>query len=193
MVSNDELVFNEHQLRSLADAWMMIHETEAVEEAGIPLDTAGFLHIILAYGEAEATLPHDQVCAFVEKTNGRALPSQLSPDYTKPYEEVYHDFVAYIFEQTRDLRLLKTTFGKLKGVPSWVPDLRYLGLNMTWIPPQVKAKLKLSKSRRELQVEGVKISICQALVSPMPKVSHYVSHLRDRINDIKEKSSSHLR
>lgn len=53
--------------------------------------------------------------------------------------------------------------------------------------PHVKANLKLSKSRRELQVEGIKISICQALLLPMPKVSLYVSHLRDRNNDIKEK------
>ncbi|KAI2777952.1 HET-domain-containing protein [Daldinia loculata] len=142
------------------------------------------LHIILSYREAEATLPHDQVYgflgqvyAFIEKTNSRSLPSQLNPDYTKPYEEVYHEFVAYIFEQNRDLRLLETTSRKLRGIPSWY-DMD---------TPHVKANLKLSKSRRELQAEGIKISICQALLLPMPKVSLYVSHLRDRNNDIKEK------
>lgn len=37
MISNDRLVFSEPQLGSLADARMMIHDTEVIEEAGIPL------------------------------------------------------------------------------------------------------------------------------------------------------------
>ncbi|KAI8959257.1 HET-domain-containing protein [Daldinia sp. FL1419] len=195
IVSEDGYMFDQPQLMGLRDARMMIHNPAEVEEAGLSLGTAEFLlHVILAYGGAEATLPHDQVYgllgqvyAFIEKTHGHPLPTQLSPDYTRPYEEVYHEFVAYIFESTGDLRLWETTARKFGVVPSWVPDLRYLGSNITFVPMPIKANLKLSKSRNELQVEGVRISTCQDILLPMSKISRRVSHLRDRINDLEEK------
>ncbi|KAI1474392.1 HET-domain-containing protein [Daldinia eschscholtzii] len=195
-VSNEREMFDQPRLRGMANIRMMIHHTRVVlKELGLALDTSGLLlHVMLSYGVAKATLPHDQiygllgqVYALIEKTNNPPLPSQLTPDYTKPYEQVYHEFVVYILEHTGDLRILETVYRELDGVPSWVPDFRYLGSDMTWNIPKVKANLKLSESKNELRVEGVRTSILKAFLPRMANASLCLSDLRDRVNDFEER------
>ncbi|KAI1463393.1 HET-domain-containing protein [Daldinia caldariorum] len=195
-VSNEREIFDQPRLRAMDNIRTMIHYTGIVlKEIGQALDTAGLLlHVILSYGVAQATLPHDQiygllgqVYALIEKTNNPPLPSQLDPDYTRPFEKVYHEFTVYILEHTRDLRLIETVYRELGGVPSWVPDLRHLGSDMTWNMPKVKANLKFSESRNELQVEGIRTSVLQTSLPCMRNASLCLLDLRDRVNDFEER------
>ncbi|KAL1855857.1 hypothetical protein Daus18300_010931 [Diaporthe australafricana] len=72
-----------------------------------------------------ATMPHDYIYALLGLVDSDDLPEELKPDYDKPFETVYHEYMAFLLRTTHDTRaLMLGPLGTIDGVPSWVPDLR---------------------------------------------------------------------
>ncbi|KAI0378994.1 HET-domain-containing protein [Hypomontagnella monticulosa] len=148
------------------------------------------LQAMLSNAMAQSTLPSDRIYgllgivrAFIEENGSAPLPEQLSPNYNKSLEEIYHQYAVYVLEETQDLRVLITKLRQLKEVPSWVPDFRYLMPHMEHTPPQTKANLRILNSGRELQLEGFEMSVCMASL-PTSEISPDPFHTFNRIQEV---------
>ncbi|KAI1334848.1 heterokaryon incompatibility protein-domain-containing protein [Xylariaceae sp. FL0016] len=115
------------------------------------------LKVIHAAGQKESTNPVDQLygcLGLVKVLTNSKLPQELTPNYHTPFENVYWEYAAFILEHTSDLRVLHTRQRDLGGVPSWVPDFRYLD------PKSVgerRSDVSLSSDKRELKLSGIEV------------------------------------
>ncbi|KAI1076463.1 heterokaryon incompatibility protein-domain-containing protein [Whalleya microplaca] len=73
----------------------------------------------------QSTLPHDRIYGilglvrkFIQITGCENLPSELDPDYGRPFGSVCHKYAMYLFQETRDTSILETYDRSLTGVPS---------------------------------------------------------------------------
>jgi hypothetical protein len=73
-----------------------------------------------------ATIPHDYLYGILSLSGNMAYPQNLAPDYALSYEHVFHEYTRLILEHTGDLRIIPGNRRELRGVPSWVPDFRYV-------------------------------------------------------------------
>ncbi|KAI1179356.1 heterokaryon incompatibility protein-domain-containing protein [Nemania sp. FL0916] len=110
-----------------------------------------------------ATDPRDQLYALlglVKQFIGKDLPTEMKPDYSLPCDIVYWQFAAYLLQETGDLGLLLTRYGWWKGIPSWVPDFRTLGLNLK-ASERAKSIVRVSPDKRTIHLEGIRMEhIC---------------------------------
>ncbi|KAI1391057.1 heterokaryon incompatibility protein-domain-containing protein [Hypoxylon trugodes] len=73
--------------------------------------------------QLNATVPHDRIYGLLGLFRGRSR--SILPNYNQPYENVYFQYVKFILFRAKDTRVLGLgPVGALRGVPSWVPDLR---------------------------------------------------------------------
>ncbi|KAH9883247.1 HET-domain-containing protein [Xylariomycetidae sp. FL2044] len=104
----------------------------------------------------QSTDPRDQLYGLLglvkHFTESEELPTALVPNYRLPYEQVFWDYAAYLLGRVGDLRLLTAEHNLLKGVPSWVPDFRYLAIG-TELEPE--PSVSVSPDRRTLHVKGI--------------------------------------
>jgi len=70
----------------------------------------------------EATIPHDYLYGIISLGGIMVFPRNLVPDYTLPFEDVFHQYTELILRHTGDLTIIPRRRHGLKGVPSWVPD-----------------------------------------------------------------------
>ncbi|KAI2637095.1 hypothetical protein GGS26DRAFT_470783 [Hypomontagnella submonticulosa] len=79
------------------------------------------------------------------------LPAELIPDYRLPYQEVYWNYAAFLFQSVGDLNLLDCSNKQLQDVPSWVPDFRFISHG-----PRVNRgeTVHVSSDKRILYVKG---------------------------------------
>ena len=71
-----------------------------------------------------ATIPHDYLYGIISLGGITIFPRNLAPDYTLPFEAVFHQYTELILRHTGDLAIIPRMRHGLKGVPSWVPDYR---------------------------------------------------------------------
>lgn len=119
------------------------------------------LEILSYVKEAQATDPRDQLYALLSLVIyfvGNHLPAELRPDYLLSFEAIYWQYAAYMLRYSGDLRLLLTRRRKLQGVPSWVPDFRYLGLPAK---PNCKPTIRVSSDKWTIHLQGIRMEpIC---------------------------------
>ncbi|KAI5917082.1 HET-domain-containing protein [Camillea tinctor] len=119
-----------------------------------------FMRILELAGDMESRDPADQIygiLGLVQACTGRELPSELTPDYSIPYETVYWNYSAFIFEHCGDLRLFSCRQQNLPNVPSWVPDFRHLRVR---ISHRTNSPLvSISSDKRELELQGRKLGV----------------------------------
>jgi len=72
----------------------------------------------------EATIPHDYLYGVISVGGIMVFPQNLAPDYTLPFEAVFHEYTGLILRHTGDLAIIPRRRHGLEGVPSWVPDYR---------------------------------------------------------------------
>jgi hypothetical protein len=104
-----------------------LSETSAIAKEFLSTRLLAFvLRAVLVIMESEfrATIPHDYLYGILSLSGNMAYPQKLAPDYTLSYEHVFHEYTRLILEHTGDLRIIPRNRRKLRGVPSWVPDLR---------------------------------------------------------------------
>lgn len=92
---------------------------------------ATFFTMLLTYlNGSTATDSRDQIYGMLAliKVAGN-LPSHFDADYRLEYEYIFHRYGAFLIEGTGNLDLLKYRKHELTGVPTWVPDFRYIWAN----------------------------------------------------------------
>ncbi|KAI1386383.1 HET-domain-containing protein [Hypoxylon trugodes] len=118
------------------------------------MSTAALLATLIRItGRKGSSEPRDQLyglLGLVKYLGDQELPEELTPDYRLPYESVYWNYAAFIFETAGDLKLLDCARNELQDVPSWVPDFRYFTVSLD-VGHQVSARVSLDKKILHLQ------------------------------------------
>ncbi|KAK4097724.1 HET-domain-containing protein [Parathielavia hyrcaniae] len=71
-----------------------------------------------------ATDPRDRIYSLLGLLVGNeSIPGHLAPDYSKPVDRVYHEYVAWMLREDTGIDLLGLSTGPQPGRPSWVPNL----------------------------------------------------------------------
>ncbi|GKU07682.1 heterokaryon incompatibility protein or allele [Fusarium langsethiae] len=118
--------------------------------------------------ELEATVPHDRLYALIGLLACDLLPQALQPDYTKSFERLCYEFVAFILEQTKDVRVLNLgTVGCFKGVPSWTPDLRENWMAKANLAPSFGCYFHISPSGSTLTLPAIILGQCVSVSRPI--------------------------
>ncbi|RSL74840.1 hypothetical protein CEP51_011418 [Fusarium floridanum] len=145
-----------------------VHRKETSQEENERQCALDILQLIGESTELKATVPHDHIYALLGLLDCNPLPETLFPDYTKPFEDLYHRFTAFILAQTRDPRVLNLGgVGGLEGVPSWTPDLRQtLNANIN-NSQRTGACISLSEDRKVLTMPAILLGRCVSVFGPV--------------------------
>jgi hypothetical protein len=103
----------------------------------------------------KAGYPHDHIYGLLGLINSASLPSHLRPDYSRPFEQVWHEYIMFIVEKTGDLNRLCCSGRTLNGVPDWVPDLRLIGKTLK--TPLEDSFVSFSEDGQKLNAIGVQL------------------------------------
>ncbi|WAO96730.1 HET domain-containing protein [Fusarium falciforme] len=126
------------------------------------------LQLIGESTELKATVPHDHIYALLGLLDCNPLPEVLFPDYTKPFEDLYHRFTAFILAETRDPRVLNLgAVGGLEGVPSWTPDLRQTLNARINNSQRTGACISLSEDKKMLKMPAILLGRCVSVFGPV--------------------------
>ncbi|KAG8670674.1 hypothetical protein FPOAC2_07477 [Fusarium poae] len=118
--------------------------------------------------ELEATVPHDRLYALLGLLACDPLPRALQPDYTKSFERLCYDFVVFILEQTKDVRVLNLgTAGCFTDVPSWTPDLRENWMAKANLAPSRASFFRMAPNRKILTLPAIILGVCISTSSPV--------------------------
>jgi len=114
----------------------------------------------------EASVPHDALYGVLSLANASGLPSRLAPDYTMPFERVYHEYAKFLFTETGNLSARDTKQRDLPPtVPTWVPDFRFPPENF-FVRVRGQGSVVLSDDGLELSVEGLALG---TIISTFPR------------------------
>ena len=137
--------------------------SEEASEADVYIASNLYHLIKLTACAFESTQPVDRLYALVGlATYKMPMPRLLKPNYEISFGQVFHEYAAYLVEQTKDLSILspihphRDAKKDMAGVPSWTPDWR--DLMMPPQPPKTKAhQVTFYNDHRELELQGVRI------------------------------------
>ncbi|RSM14726.1 hypothetical protein CDV31_005308 [Fusarium ambrosium] len=145
-----------------------VHRKETSQEENERQCALDILQLIGESTELKATVPHDHIYALLGLLDCNPLPEALFPDYTKPFEDLYHRFTAFILAQTRDPRVLNLGgVGGLEGVPSWTPDLRQTLNAKINNSQRTGACISLSEDRKVLTMPAILLGRCVSVFGPI--------------------------
>jgi len=136
------------------------------------------LWILMNLGSKVSTVPHDQIYGVLGLIGMDALPSELRPNYSLPYQSVCRSYSRYLIEETKDLRFLMFSNPPLlEEEPSWVVDFRTIS---PWaLEPQVAHTGHFTKDGKGLVVEGVKTGhLLQVIPRNVGDINHQIASIR---------------
>jgi hypothetical protein len=143
--------------------WHLKEQLEAQGQKSKTNMAQWILEILHCIGSAKATDPRDQIygiLCLVTHFCQKQLPIELQPNYRLPFEIIYWQYTAWLFENGGDLRLLSSDRNGLQGVPSWVPDFRYLHLAIKKTV-HCEPVIHVSHDKRILSLHGIRMQhIC---------------------------------
>ncbi|CEI67912.1 hypothetical protein FVEN_g7809 [Fusarium venenatum] len=117
--------------------------------------------------ELEATVPHDRLYALLGLLSSNPLPKALQLDYIKSFERLCYDFVLFILEQKKDVRVLNLgAVGCFKDVPSWTPDLRENWMAKANLAPSLGSFFQISPDGKVLTMPAIVLGACISASSP---------------------------
>ncbi|RSL41858.1 hypothetical protein CEP53_012512 [Fusarium sp. AF-6] len=145
-----------------------VHRKETSQEENERQCALDILQLIGESTELKATVPHDHIYALLGLLDCNPLPEALFPDYTKPFEDLYHRFTAFILAETKDPRVLNLGgVGGLEGVPSWTPDLRQTLNAKINNSQRTGACISLSADRKILTMPAILLGRCVSVFGPI--------------------------
>jgi hypothetical protein len=152
--------------------WFQEQLSTAITRSGKPFNAvSALLELIVRTGCVATSVPHDRIygllaLATLAVSDDKVLPDDLKPNYLLSHESVYKTYARYIIGWTGDLRILLCSRNDLRGVPSWVPDFRYLGMIHTLDKPETLATPFFSDDGSRLTVQGSVVGTCIGYVLP---------------------------
>ncbi|KAI1153315.1 heterokaryon incompatibility protein-domain-containing protein [Nemania diffusa] len=152
--------------------WFRDQLSLGTTHSGEPLNVvSALLELIVRTGCIAASVPHDRIYGLLAlaaqvPSPPRDIPEELQPNYLLSYESVCTTYAQFIISWTGDLRILLCSQNKLHGVPSWVPDFRYLGIIHTLDKPETPSMASLESDGNQLTVQGSLIGQCIEYVPP---------------------------
>ncbi|KAI3325537.1 heterokaryon incompatibility protein-domain-containing protein [Xylariaceae sp. AK1471] len=129
---------------------------------------SSLLELIVRTGCVATSVPHDRIYGLLALATlvHQDLPEDLEPNYLRSYKSVYTTYARFIIGWTGDLRILLCGRNDLRGVPSWVPDFRYLGMIHTLEKPETLATPFFADNWNQLTVQGSVVGSCIKYVPP---------------------------
>ncbi|KAI1451255.1 heterokaryon incompatibility protein-domain-containing protein [Annulohypoxylon moriforme] len=120
---------------------------------------ADTLYAVLEHGISirQATDEHDMIYGVLGMTKLPELPGHLIPDYRVPYEVVFWHYFRFLIERTGDLRCLGWKMDMVPGAPTWVPDLKRVGVTPEKGPRSI---VSFCTNGRCMTVEGWPFGTC---------------------------------
>ncbi|KAI0548547.1 heterokaryon incompatibility protein-domain-containing protein [Xylaria curta] len=172
-----KMLARHHRLIALAQGYQRIHALYSIEKRWrlkLSLEREGqqlqmslteyILEILSYVNGAQSTDPRDRLYALLGLVTFLAekhLPIELRPNYRLPFEIVYWQYAAYLLQNSGDLRLLLTNRRELEGIPSWVPDFRYLSLRGK---ASCNPTIRISQDKHMLHLQGMRMEhICDTV------------------------------
>jgi hypothetical protein len=149
--------------------WFQDQLSSATIQGGAALNAvSSLLELIVRTGCVATSVPHDRIYGLLALATliHRNLPEDLEPNYLLSYESVYETYARFLIGWTGDLRILLCGRNDLRGVPSWVPDFRYLGMIHTLQAPDTLATPFFAKDWHQLTVQGSVVGVCIGYVPP---------------------------
>ncbi|KAI1173990.1 heterokaryon incompatibility protein-domain-containing protein [Nemania sp. FL0916] len=146
--------------------WFQDHMSSSTTYPGAGRSViSSLLELLVQTGCIATSVPHDRIYGLLALAAMAApapgnLPSVLQPNYLLSYESVYATYARFIIKWTGDLRILLCGRNDLQGVPSWVPDFRYLGMINTLDKPESLASPHFSRDGNQFIVRGSVIARC---------------------------------
>ena len=147
-----------------------------------PVGFAMYLCLLLkATINAQATDPRDKfygLYGIATMYSGAGVPEELEVDYELPVETVYRDVMRYVMEKRNslDVMILHSCTGRLRGLPSWVPDwssprnlvsaANIATDEITWPQPGSPPTIGPTEDEDELAVWGKRLLTVTAVRSP---------------------------
>lgn len=145
-----------------------LHRKQINQEENESQCALDILQLLGESTELKATVPHDHIYALLGLLDCSPLPEALVPDYTKPFQDLYHRLTSFVLAETRDPRVLNLgTLGGLDGVPSWTPDISHT-LNAKINNSQRSgACISLSEDRKVLTMPAILLGRCVSVFGPV--------------------------
>jgi hypothetical protein len=119
----------------------------------------------LSGGFFKATLPHDRIYGLLGLVGLETLPYPLTPDYGRPFPQVYQEYARFIIENTGSLSIILREENGMHEVPSWVPDFRSPGAIWRESRP-LSHSISFSGNGNRMTVLGVELGICAHIFNP---------------------------
>lgn len=155
--------------------------------------------IILRTASRESSLPHDRIYGLLGLIDVTQLPSELVPDYSKPWEQVMIEYTKFIFSETRSLALLDNEgLGDVTQlmIPSWTADFQpFVFTPINYQPVTVQDRLEFSDDGRKLMVDGLLIGKVVASRQGRDGIQNDAdgrARLRDFHQNLSRESSYHV-
>lgn len=162
---------NVHTLRDLAREYADTMARRASSHgAGGSDNTPERLYTLLqrTCGSFKATDPHDIIYAILGLLGTATIPRELLPDYTASVGHVFHQTAIYLVRHMRRvefLRFEKRENQDLAGVPTWVPDWRYVKMGEVRGYENSPAA-NVTEDGLGLELEGITLGTVVTVVNP---------------------------
>lgn len=119
-------------------------------------------------GSFKATDPRDIIYAILGLLGTATIPRELLPDYTASVGHVFHQTAMYLVRHLRRvdfLRFRKREDEDLAGVPTWVPDWRYVRMGEVR-GYENPSTANVSEDGLGLELEGITLGTVATVVYP---------------------------
>jgi len=145
-------------------------KSELSQETGLPIKVPERLRQLLLQtgGHFKATEPHDYLYALLGLLGTNDIPQEIYPDYSMPFEQVFHNYAIYLIKNTRDISFLISHGREITGVPSWVPDWRFGSSEGEKPSPKFidPSHVEVSEDGSCLEVDGIILGKIVTVVHP---------------------------
>ncbi|PVH71694.1 hypothetical protein DL98DRAFT_520927 [Cadophora sp. DSE1049] len=145
-------------------------KSELDREARLAIEVPERLRKLLrkTSGHFKATEPHDHLYALLGLLGTDDIPQEICPDYSMPFEQVFHKYAVYLIKNTKDISFLISHRRELTGVPSWVPDWRFRSSEEKNSSPKFidLSHLEISRDGSCLEVDGIVLGKVVTVVHP---------------------------
>lgn len=162
-------------LHNINHAWCVLQKMCAQDPTARTWPTSIQLSYLLStFSEFKATEPRDRLYALIGLLYGSKnmqLPAHLLPDYSKPRDDVFHEYAVWILQQMGVIDILSLNTGPRTGrtCPSWVPNFegRRKNFEDACINTRGPFPVRLLENNQVLEADALMIGLVEMVSEPL--------------------------